>query len=182
MPRRSSANTAASWSTTRHGRKRRRKPRQPRNRRPAPWRPACAIMLLLFMGTCIYLANTTTTGSSGGSRPTVTTPAPAPAPAGPVLELVDWNWKQASAADFVEAQGQVTNISSGSLRNVTAVVTFLTASGDFITSTDALIDFNPILPGQTSPWSVITTWNPAMQSARVEFKDLLGPKLNHRVK
>ena len=85
-------------------------------------------------------------------------------------------------AGFVEAQGQVTNISSGSLRNVTAVVTFLTASGDFITSTDALIDFNPILPGQTSPWSVITTWNPAMQSARVEFKDLLGPKLNHRVK
>lgn len=54
-------------------------------------------------------------------------------------------------------------VSSGvSGRWVTVVVEFQTKEGSIIPSPAALIDCQPILPGQMSPWKVIGTWNPAM--------------------
>lgn len=75
------------------------------------------------------------------------------------------------------AQGTVKNLTTRSLENVQVVVTFYDSSGGFITSDSALIEYNPILPGQTSPWKVMARWNPAMQRASVEFKSLFGPTL-----
>jgi hypothetical protein len=74
----------------------------------------------------------------------------------------------------------VRNISGESLRNVEAVVTFYDKSGGFITSDDAIIEYNPILPGQVSPFKTITTWNPAMHTASIEFKSLMGGTIPHR--
>ncbi len=88
------------------------------------------------------------------------------------LELLDWNWS--SSHGYVTAKGQVENISDKSLRNVEAVVTFDDKDGGFITSSSALIEFNPILPGQTSPFSVTETHNPAMKKASIQFKFLMG--------
>ncbi len=117
--------------------------------------------------------------SAPSTSPPRTTPPPNRAPA---LELGEWSWSRTGSNQFVEARGQVTNISSGRLENVMAVVTYYTADDEFITTADALIDFNPILPGQTSPWSTIVTSNPAMTKASVEFKELFGAKINHRTK
>ncbi|RJQ26331.1 MAG: hypothetical protein C4589_09855 [Peptococcaceae bacterium] len=90
------------------------------------------------------------------------------------LHLLSWRWNQSAGGMFVEAVGQVKNISGSKLDNVMAVVSFYDKNGDFITSADALIDYNPIMPGQTSPFKVIETYNPAMQKASVEFKYLMG--------
>jgi hypothetical protein len=68
----------------------------------------------------------------------------------------------------------VRNISDQPLRNVTAVATWMDNNGQFITSDNALIDYNPILPDQTSPFKTMSTTNPAMQRYRVEFKELMG--------
>lgn len=92
------------------------------------------------------------------------------------LRLGKWNWHKSSSS-HVTAEGEITNISSESLKNVEAVVTFRTKSGDFITSDSAIIDYNPLLPNQTSPWKVIATWNPEMQTASVQFKTLWGRTL-----
>jgi len=93
------------------------------------------------------------------------------------LELVDWHW--GSKYSYATAEGRVKNTSSERLEHVEAVVTFLTDSGEFITSDSALIEFDPLMPGQTSPWEVLTTWNPRMSKARVEFKELMGGKIDH---
>ena len=90
----------------------------------------------------------------------------------PKLELQSWNWH--TEYDFAIAEGRIKNISAEPLRNVQAIVTFSTKSGDFITTDDALIDLNPILPGQTSSFKVIATENPAMAKASVDFKTLMG--------
>jgi TPR repeat protein len=90
------------------------------------------------------------------------------------LVLVDWDWGVSDAESFVEAHGQVKNISNDRLTNITAVVTFFTEDGKFITSDEALISYNPILPGQVSPFKLICTRNPAMSSASIDFKQLLG--------
>jgi uncharacterized protein YgiM (DUF1202 family) len=88
------------------------------------------------------------------------------------LRLESWSWSHGHG--YATAEGQVTNVSERSLKNVTAVVTFKARDGTFITSDDALIDYNPLLPGQTSPWKVLTPYNPAMKKAYVEFKTLFG--------
>jgi len=90
----------------------------------------------------------------------------------PQLVLKSWSWF--TEYGYAKGVGQVKNISGVPLRNVEAVATFYDAQGNFITSADALIDYNPILPGQTSPFSVIAPANPAMRRAGVEFKELMG--------
>ena len=52
--------------------------------------------------------------------------------------------------------------------------------GGFITSDDALIDYNPILPGQTSPFKAMATENPAMRKASIDFKELMGGSIEWR--
>jgi hypothetical protein len=74
-------------------------------------------------------------------------------------------------------EGQVKNVSDKPLKNVTAVGIWLDKDGNFIKSDDALIDYNPILPGQTSPFKTISSGNPAMSKYRVEFKFLFGGKI-----
>lgn len=89
------------------------------------------------------------------------------------LEILSWRWYRSSDY-FVEVVGEVKNISGRPLENVTAVVSFYTGDGTFITSSDALIEYNPILPGQVSPFHVIETYNPEMKTANLQFKFLLG--------
>jgi hypothetical protein len=94
------------------------------------------------------------------------------------LELVKFSWHTEYGHAILE--GQVRNISAHSLRNVEAVATFYTKDGEFITSADALIDYNPILPGQASPFKVYATENPAMNKANVEFKELISGTIAFR--
>jgi hypothetical protein len=68
----------------------------------------------------------------------------------------------------------VRNISDEPLRNVTAVSTWVDKDGGFITSDQAIIAYNPILPGQTSPFKTMSTTNPAMKQYSVQFKELMG--------
>ncbi len=96
----------------------------------------------------------------------------------PPLELVKYSWH--TEYGYAILEGQVRNISAQSLKNVAAVASFYDANDGFITSSDALIDYNPVLPGQTSPFKVMTTHNPAMNKAGVEFKELMGGTISFR--
>lgn len=71
-------------------------------------------------------------------------------------------------------EGQVENVSGEKLENVTAVSNYYTASGDFVTSDTALVEYNPLLPGQRTPFKTITRGNPAIQKCNIEFKHFWG--------
>ena len=90
------------------------------------------------------------------------------------LELVSWNWSPTEDGSYVEAKGQVKNTSNKSLQDVEAVVTFKDKEGKSIAQNSALIDFNPILAGQTSPFAVMEAFNPEINSASIQFKFLDG--------
>lgn len=90
------------------------------------------------------------------------------------LELASWNWSPTEDGSYVEAKGEVKNTSNKSHQNVEAVVTFKDKEGKYITHSSVLIDFNPILAGQTSPFKVMETFNPAIHSASIQFKFLDG--------
>jgi len=91
------------------------------------------------------------------------------------LELLNTNWSMGHG--YATYEGQVKNISSLKLKNIRAVVTFYDKNGNMITSSSALIEYNPILPNQSSPFKVLKTYNPAMQKAGVEFSYLGGGTL-----
>ncbi len=85
------------------------------------------------------------------------------------LELLSWRLSSGPYG-LVTAEGQIKNISNKSLRNVQAVATFYDAQGQFITSGTAIIEYNPILPRQTSPFAAMVSFNPAIEKADIEFK------------
>jgi hypothetical protein len=102
------------------------------------------------------------------------------APAEPLLRLESFSWS--ISYNYATAEGEVTNVSSEPLKNVQAMGKFYTKDETFITSADAMIDYNPILPGQTSPFKVMATHNPAMDTCRISFKELFGGSIEHSVK
>ena len=109
-------------------------------------------------------------------KPNPSSPKPRPPPK-PVVQpaklvLITWAWREESGFAIVE--GEVKNVSSENLRNVEAVVGFYTAAGKFITSDSSLLDYNPILPGQTSPFKVMAGYNPKMHTAKLRFKKMWG--------
>jgi len=89
-----------------------------------------------------------------------------------LMRSKDWNWSR--RYKYAIAEGRVKNISAYPINNVEVVVQWSTADGTFITSSSSLIDYRPILPGQSSPWKVYGTWNPAMSGASVSFKRFSG--------
>lgn len=93
----------------------------------------------------------------------------------PVLELQKWHWYE--EYDYAIAEGTIKNISSKSLNNVLAVLMIYDKQGNFIKSDTALIEYRPILPGQISPFKVMSSFNPAMGKASIDFKSFSGGTL-----
>lgn len=85
------------------------------------------------------------------------------------LQLLNWSWSKTGGGRYAEAEGEVKNISGHPLEYVKAVVSWYDANGQFISSDTSYIQYNPLLPGQRSPFRVMNTWNPAMRTARIEF-------------
>jgi hypothetical protein len=73
---------------------------------------------------------------------------------------------------FIQLEGEVQNISSKKLDNVEAVGLFRAKDGTLVKSVDMLVEYNPIMPNQTSPFHVITTTNPMIKTCNISFKSL----------
>ena len=95
----------------------------------------------------------------------------------PPLEVI--SWKCDKEYSYVFVRGEVKNISSRSIENVMAVGEFRTKDGTLVKSEDSLIDYNPILPGQTSPFKTGGTDNPAITKCNLSFKTLFGHQLDY---
>lgn len=100
------------------------------------------------------------------------------APPTPILALKSARSYRDHGFCFVE--GQVANIGTKSLRSVVVVATWYD-EGQFVKSDEALIAYDPLEPGQTSPFKSITTCDSMKRGgADVEFKTFGGPLIPHR--
>jgi hypothetical protein len=106
-------------------------------------------------------------------------PTPTPTPKYK-LALISGKCTLRSDIGFTECEGFVENISGKTMENVEVVITWVDDDGVPQSSDEALIDYNPILAGQQSPWSTIGSYNPALTRFRVEFKELLGGTISYR--
>ncbi|MBU0767453.1 FxLYD domain-containing protein [Patescibacteria group bacterium] len=93
------------------------------------------------------------------------------------LIIISWNWRSKESG-YAIAEGQVQNVSGQKLSNVQAVLELYDSNGDFISSGSALIEYDPLLPKQRSPFEVMVRYNPAMKGAQITFGVLGGRQLN----
>lgn len=84
------------------------------------------------------------------------------------------NWRCSESYGYITAEGRVKNISNQPLKNIQVVAEHFAKDGTFITSDSALIEYNPIMPGQISPFKAMTTQNPMMSKCSISFKTLMG--------
>lgn len=85
-------------------------------------------------------------------------------PAAPVpsVRIESYNCSRTSDR-YITTEGEVTNTSNATIEYLRAVATFRAADGKFITSDTTYVEYTTLLPGQTSPFTLMTTWNPAME-------------------
>jgi hypothetical protein len=96
----------------------------------------------------------------------------------PPLEVLSWHWGREYS--FLKVTGEVKNISSKPMKSVWAVVEFRAADGTLVKSSDGVVEYDPILPGQTSPFQVMDTDNPAITTANISFKEMFGARIPHK--
>jgi hypothetical protein len=88
---------------------------------------------------------------------------------GYTLEIIKWSWSRVGGG-FLEVVGKVKNISDKKLSNVIAIASFYDRKDRLITYETSLIEYEPLLPGQSSPFKIIGRYNPAMDYANIDFK------------
>lgn len=92
-----------------------------------------------------------------------------------LLELVSWRcYASGKTFPYFHIVGEVKNISNEPLKSVAVVGTAYTEEGEFVKSDSTLIEYNPILPGQTSPFHVLFPYDPEMIKCKVGFKEFSG--------
>lgn len=81
-------------------------------------------------------------------------------------------------AGYAIVEGQVKNTGNEKIDNIEVIVTWKTKEGEFIKSDSAMIDYDPIMGQQTSPFKVLTTRNPKMLRYEIDFKQALGGSID----
>jgi len=98
-----------------------------------------------------------------------------------LLELQSWRWHR-EYGSYLVAEGAVKNVSDTRLEDVEAVVVFMNENGDLVTSETSAIEYDPILPGQVSPFSVMARANPAIVQASIDFKKVWGGSIKWKMR
>lgn len=132
------------------------------------------VVLLAGVGTTIDTSKIGTGVPGTSSAPTTSGSKPTPAPKQEEAKLELQSMRVYKEYSFAHIDGMVKNISGEKMENVMAVGEFYDANDNFIKSAEALIEYNPILPGQSSPFSVLTTDNPEIKNGKIVFKAFWG--------
>ena len=106
----------------------------------------------------------------------ISVPRPTSTPT-PTLTLISKSCT--SSYGYMTCEGFVQNTTASAMSNVMVVITWVDSNGVPQRTDEALIDYNPVLAGQQSPWSMIGNHNPALNRYRVSFKELLGGTIRH---
>ena len=100
-------------------------------------------------------------------------PPTSPGPFGPSLALSSTRTERTTTS-HVAIHGVVRNLGSAPVHRTLALVTWRDKDGQIITSDEALIDPDPMLAGQPSAFTVVSTWNQEMANYAVRFTTLRG--------
>jgi hypothetical protein len=127
-------------------------------------------VLFGFLVLAVYIApkNNSTPASAA-----TTAPPAAKAPQSKA-EIQLLNFECSRAHGFMTVDGEIRNISSSPINNLMIVASHYTSDKKFIRSDSGMVEYNPLMPGQTSPFKAMGTDNPMMSKCHVGFKRMFG--------
>jgi hypothetical protein len=126
----------------------------------------------------ILLIILTAMGCASGTSPQTTATTPSvTVTTSPKYTLQCLSWSNYREYDYIHVVGEVKNISDSKLENVVATVAFRTEDGTLVKTDEALIDYDVLMPGQTSSFTVMTSDNPAIKKLGLSFKFFWGDKI-----
>ena len=100
----------------------------------------------------------------------------APAPGSPEVELL--SSRESHGYGYHRVEGEVKNLADRALEHIEVVIEWYTASDEFITRDEAMFETDPIPPGQTASYRVMTPSAVAMAAYRLTFKPTFGGELS----
>lgn len=107
------------------------------------------------------------------ARPTKT-PRPTRTPKPPPYKLALISSSCVHSYGIEECEGFVKNISNEPLESIKVTIIWVDTGGVPRASDWSFVDYDPLLPGQESPWSVFGDYNPELTRYRVQFSAFLG--------
>ncbi len=102
-------------------------------------------------------------------------PAHAQAPA--TVAIVAVTCAVFTGAGEIEVEGEVRNISSRPINNLMLSAVFNGPDGQFVSTSDLLVKFDPVMPGQVSPFDGFGNYNPVVHTVTVTPALQDGPSL-----
>ena len=128
-------------------------------------------------GYAVYSCTAVMNSADRVDSPTLVA-APAAAVSGPPLELLSWRCEK--LRNYARVKGEVKNISGQTLKNIMAVGTMRTKSGELVDSAEALLDLHSLLPNQQSAFDVMISDNPLGVSCNIAFKTIRGESVEYK--
>ncbi len=92
-----------------------------------------------------------------------------------LLSMKDIN----SSDMYFRVIGEVQNTSTEKIDGVFAVVTAYDKSDELVGTEDARIDYSPIMPNQTSPFTVLMRQNPLIDTYKINFRKSFGGTIDY---
>ncbi len=130
--------------------------------------PLLIAFLVVLVAGC---ASTTLTSQLTTAKPTAS-----PVPEEPRLLLLAVNGTKASRS-YLQIDGIVRNVTSQSLQNVIAIALLCDDNGKFLFSDESRLSYNPIRPGQESPFKILIREDPKISGGAIRFKALNGGEI-----
>lgn len=132
------------------------------------------VLIIIFSIFSTDYSSTSTTNTNSNSTINNSSEVVNNEPAKPEYLLELKSYKCYEEYGYFQITGEVTNISDHSLSNIEAIGGAYTKDGEFVKSDSALIEYNPVMAGQTSPFKVMMTMNPLIDKCNIDFKTLMG--------
>lgn len=143
---------------------------------PAGW-IGVVLLCLIVIGTIARKLDPQTEGKTEHDETSSTQAEEQTAHKKPALLLLSSDCRREFGV--IQVVGEVKNLTTERLRNVLVVATFRTKTGRLVKSGDSFIEFNPILPGQSSPFTVSDIDDPIIEKYDVTFKFRMGETITH---
>lgn len=74
-------------------------------------------------------------------------------------------------------EGEVRNETADRLTDVVVEIKFKDAYGTFVKAESSIIDYQPLMPGQSSPFKVMASDNPLIRHYAISFRQMFGGEL-----
>lgn len=104
--------------------------------------------------------------------------APAvPAQTSPVVAIVAVTCMELPDAGEIEVQGEIRNLSSQPINSMVLSAVFNGVGGQFVSTSDLPVKFDPVMPGQVSPFDGFGDYNPIIRNVTVTPAIEDGPSL-----